>query len=755
MIRLVLLLILFPGSCSLLFAQGILIKRTTGSIRIDARMDEPDWTTSDVAKDFKQFFPYDTSLAKAQTEVRILYDDQNMYLFAKMYNLGPRTYVTPSLRRDFRGEANDGFTVVFDPFQDRTNGFVFGANPYGVQREGLVANGGGTGPTDFSLNWDNKWYSESAIHDDYWVTEMAIPFKTLRFKQGLDKWFVNFYRIDSYNAERSTWSPIPRNFDIVNMAFNRELIWDQPLRKPGANISLIPYLAGGLQKDFEQGTPRSGDRAIGGDAKIAIGPALNLDLTVNPDFSQVEVDQQVTNLDRFEIFFPERRQFFLENADLFANFGVEGTRPFFSRRIGVARDESTGQNVQNPIPVGARLSGKINNKTRIGLLNMQAGRDVAINLPSTNFTVATLQRKVFARSNYGIMVVNKQAFQDSIGGAFTLAPKKFNRVLGFDYNLASKNNRWNGKFFYHREFDEKKLDSTFATGGFLSYSSLNWQVETLVRNVGANFNPEAGFVRRKDILQSATTIWRNFYPARGKVQSHGPGFDYDLLGNQRYSSIRTDLRVGDLDVKFLDWDVNLMYRIRWRTTANFNMRLRMEYTYLFSGFDPSGTKGVQLPANTEYRVPLLVANYTSDARKRFFFTVSTRSGCYFNGNRLNLGGTLSYRYQPYGFASLDFTFNRIRLPEPYNDANLFLIGPRFDFTFSRNVFWTTFFQYNSQIDNLNINSRFQWRFKPVSDLFIVYTDNYFAESFENGRTFFVGLPKNRALVLKLTYWLNL
>lgn len=755
MIRLVLLLILFPGSCSLLFAQGILIKRTTGSIRIDARMDEPDWTTSDVAKDFKQFFPYDTSLAKAQTEVRILYDDQNMYLFAKMYNLGPRTYVTPSLRRDFRGEANDGFTVVFDPFQDRTNGFVFGANPYGVQREGLVANGGGTGPTDFSLNWDNKWYSESAIHDDYWVTEMAIPFKTLRFKQGLDKWFVNFYRIDSYNAERSTWSPIPRNFDIVNMAFNRELIWDQPLRKPGANISLIPYLAGGLQKDFEQGTPRSGDRAIGGDAKIAIGPALNLDLTVNPDFSQVEVDQQVTNLDRFEIFFPERRQFFLENADLFANFGVEGTRPFFSRRIGVARDESTGQNVQNPIPVGARLSGKINNKTRIGLLNMQAGRDVAINLPSTNFTVATLQRKVFARSNYGIMVVNKQAFQDSIGGAFTLAPKKFNRVLGFDYNLASKNNRWNGKFFYHREFDEKKLDSTFATGGFLSYSSLNWQVETLVRNVGANFNPEAGFVRRKDILQSATTIWRNFYPARGKVQSHGPGFDYDLLGNQRYSSIRTDLRVGDLDVKFLDWDVNLMYRIRWRTTANFNMRLRMEYTYLFSSFDPSGTKGVQLPANTEYRVPLLVANYTSDARKRFFFTVSTRSGCYFNGNRLNLGGTLSYRYQPYGFASLDFTFNRIRLPEPYNDANLFLIGPRFDFTFTRNVFWTTFFQYNSQIDNLNINSRFQWRFKPVSDLFIVYTDNYFAESFENGRTFFVGLPKNRALVLKLTYWLNL
>lgn len=718
-------------------------------------MDEADWQSAQVASRFMQYFPYDTSLAKGQTEVRLMYDHENIYLFAKMHNLGPRTYVTPSLRRDFRGEANDGFTVVFDPFQDRTNGFVFGTNPFGVQREGLIANGGGVGQNDFSLNWDNKWYSASAIHDGYWVTEMAIPFKTLRFKEGLDKWFINFYRIDSQHAERSTWSPIPRNFDIVNMAFNRDLIWDRPLRTPGANISLIPYVAGGRARDFARGTPTTRNLDFGADAKVALGPALNLDLTVNPDFSQVEVDQQVTNLDRFEIFFPERRQFFLENADLFSSFGVEGTRPFFSRRIGVVRDESIGQNIQNAIPFGARLSGKITNNTRIGLLNMQAGRDVSIGLPSTNFTVATVQQKVFARSNFGFMLVNKQAFQDSVGGRFTRSPKNYNRVLGFDYNLASKNNRWNGKFFYHREFDEKRLDSAFATGGFINYGSVNWQVDVFVRNVGANYNPETGFVRRADFLQWAATVWRNFYPARGRVQSHGPGFDFDLLGNQRYTSIRTDVDLGNLEIKLLDWDANLMYRIRWRSTANFNVRLRTEYTYLFFPFDPSGTQGQRLPANTDYRVPLLVASYVSDARKKFFFNVATRSGGYFNGTRLNLSGAINYRYQPYGFASLDFTFNRIQLPAPYNDANLFLIGPRLDFTFSRNVFWTTFFQYNSQIANLNINSRFQWRFKPVSDLFIVYTDNYLAESFANGRTFFVGPPRNRALVLKLTYWFNI
>jgi len=740
---------------AVLYAQsGILIQRTRQPVQIDARADEPDWQNAQVATDFMQYFPYDTSLANGQTEVRMMYDDENIYLFAKMYNLGPRTYVTPSLRRDFRGEAIDGFTLVFDPFQDRTNGFVFGTNPYGVQREGLIANGG-NGQNDFSLDWDNKWYSESAIHDGFWVTEMAIPFKTLRFKEGLDKWFINFYRIDSERAERSTWSPIPRNFNIANMAFNRDLIWDQPLRKPGSNISLIPYAAGGHTRDFANQEPGVRNRAFGGDAKVGIGPALNLDLTVNPDFSQVEVDQQVTNLDRFEIFFPERRQFFLENADLFANFGVEGTRPFFSRRIGLVRDESIGQNIQNPIPFGARLSGKISNNTRVGLLNMQAGRDVSIGLPSTNFTVATLQQKVFARSNFGFMAVNKQAFQDSLNGAFTLAPHRFNRVLGFDYNLASKNNRWNGKFFYHREFNEKRLDSTFATGGFLNYGSVNWQVDVFVRNVGANYNPATGFVRRTDFLQWASTIWRNFYPARGRVQSHGPGFDFDFLGNQRYTKIRTDVDLGNLDIKLLDWDVNLMYRIRWRSTALFNIRLRTEYTYLFFPFDPSGTQGLRLPANTDYRVPLVVASYVSDARKRFFFNLATRSGRYFNGTRLNLSGAINYRYQPYGFASLDFTFNRIQLPEPYNDANLFLIGPRFDFTFSRNVFWTTFFQYNSQIANLNINSRFQWRFKPVSDLFIVYTDNYLAESFQNGQMLFVGPPRNRAIVLKLTYWLNI
>nr|MCU0368619.1 carbohydrate binding family 9 domain-containing protein [Cyclobacteriaceae bacterium] len=454
------------ASLPALAQPSVTIHRATAPIKLDGILDEPDWQTAELATNFKQYFPYDSSLANAQTEIRLTYDDQFIYIGALMHNLGPRKYVTPSLRRDYRGEANDGVSIVFDTFKDKTNAFIFGVNPYGVQREGLVANGGGTGSNDFTLNWDNKWYSEVKTYDEYWIAEMAIPFKTLRFKSNLSSWNVNFYRIDSQYAERSTWSPIPRNFDIVNLAFNKELIWDKPLEDPGANVSIIPYIANNTSRNFEKETPTESKMQFGGDAKIGIGPALNLDLTVNPDFSQVEVDEQVTNLDRFEIFFPERRQFFLENADLFANFGLDGTRPFFSRRIGVARDESTGQNIQNTIYGGVRLSGKINNNTRIGFLNMQTAEDEEIDLPSTNYTVGTIQQKVFARSNISMIVVNKQAFQDSIGGEFTTQPNAYSRLAGIDYNLASADNRWTGKAFYHHSFNELKQDSAFAFGGF-------------------------------------------------------------------------------------------------------------------------------------------------------------------------------------------------------------------------------------------------------------------------------------------------
>ncbi|NJN41897.1 MAG: carbohydrate binding family 9 domain-containing protein [Flammeovirgaceae bacterium] len=277
------------------FSQSISITRTTGAITLDAEMNEPEWENAEVAKNFIQYFPMDTSLANAQTEVRLLYDDKFIYVFAKMWRIESDDYVTPTLRRDYRGEANDGISVVFDTFKDKTNGFLFGVNPFGVQREGLVTNGGTRGD-DLALNWDNKWFSEAKIHDKYWTAEMAIPFKTLRFKDGLKSWLVNFYRIDSEFAERSTWNGLPRNFSMQALAYNREMIWDSPLDKPGTNVSIIPYMAGSTFKDFEEGTPSEQRFDVGGDAKIGLGPALNLDLTVNPDFHKLKLMSRLPTL---------------------------------------------------------------------------------------------------------------------------------------------------------------------------------------------------------------------------------------------------------------------------------------------------------------------------------------------------------------------------------------------------------------------------------------------------------------------------
>lgn len=523
------------------------------------------------------------------------------------------------------------------------------------------------------------------------------------------------------------------------MATLRTMHWDQPTGKPGTNISVIPYLAANTGRDFEAGESAQSDLSAGFDLKYAVTPGLNLDLTVNPDFSQVEVDQQVTNLDRFEIFFPERRQFFLENADLFANYGNSGTRPFFSRRIGVSQDTATGQNVQNPIPFGARLSGKLNDNLRLGFLNMQTGREENNGLPSYNYSVLTLQQKVFDRSNVSFLLVNKQTFDDE-EAYNTVDFAAYNRTFGTDFNLATSDNRWNGKAFFHHTFEEDQPDDAYSAGLELEYSDLKWSSRIFSQIVGEGFNPEAGFVRRTDIRQLAFTTRYSWYPATGGVQSHGPGFDFDLVGNSTYG--------------FLDWDYNFLYDIRWRSTARFSLRLRQQYTYLFDPFDPSGSDGLELPADTDYVNKQIIANYTSDQRKKFFFELRTRSGEYFNGHRLNLAGSVGYRYQPFGFTSIDFTFNRILLPTPYTTGNLVLVGPRFDFTFSKSVFFTTFVQYNSQIENLNINSRLQWRFKPVSDIFLVYTDNYFAYN-EGSRFIRFGGPRVRALTFKITYWLNL
>ncbi len=714
------------------------IKKASRAITVDGKLDEADWEVAQIATNFHQYFPTDSVIGNAQVEIRLTYDDQFLYVGAKMHNLTPnQTYAVPSLRRDYRGNF-DGITIEIDPFQDNTNAFNFGINPYGVQREGLISNGGNRG-NDLSLSWDNKWFADATQHEDYWIAEAAIPFKTLRFKPGSTKWNVNFYRIDAATGERVTWARIPRNFLILSLAFMKELIWDEPLEKSGPNISLIPYVSPATTRDFESETQTSADNKfeLGGDAKIGVSPSLNLDLTFNPDFSQVELDEQVTNLNRFELFFPERRQFFLENADLFESFGHPFFyRPFFSRRIGIARDESTGTNVQNRIYGGARLSGKLDNNWRIGVLNMQAAEDDEINLPSINYTVAAVQRKIFGRSNMGIIAVNRQTFEDYEVTDSTPYQGE-NRLIGFDYNIASSNGKWNGKLNYHHSFDEQTSSKNGAHTGWIGYQSRTWTWSWAHTYVGENHNAQAGFVPRPGMFRINPDFGRNFFPRSGPFNSIQLQGEVEFFWN---SGRKTDHKYA--------FNINSSLA----NTGRFSASFEQNYTWLFSGsFDPTRTGGEELPNLSGYTYNSFNFNYMSDMRKTFSYSLNGNFGQFFNGDRVSLRTTLNYRFQPIAALRLLVNYNRLRMPEPYNDADLWLIGPRIDLTLTKAIFFTNFIQYNSQIDNLNINSRFQWRFAPVSDLFIVYTDNYGTENYADS-----GLQKkNRALIIKMTYWFNL
>ncbi len=703
------------------------VKKIEAEMRIDGRLDEPVWQTLPVVNHFWQYIPTDSVPAVYQTELRFAYDDEYLYVGVVCHAAGPH-FIVPSLRRDYRGGGSDNINLLFDTFNDRTNAFHFGLNPYGVRRESLISNGGQS-RSDFDSSWDNRWLGDAQRFDDRWTAEFAIPFRTLRYKEGQRRWRFNCYRIDTQNNEFSVWQRVPRNQWVFNVAYMGELVFEQPLHKPGRNISLIPYLRADWAKDYLEGA-QAADKGIylGGDLKIGLSAGLNLDLTVNPDFSQVEVDRQVVNLTRFELFFPERRQFFLENADLFARFGEQDVNPFFSRRIGISIDTATGQNIQNPLYFGARLSGKLTEAWRVGLLDIQAAPDDANGLPPYNYAVLALQRKVFTRSNVGLIALNKQALQQPAAEAFS----PYDRLLGLEYNLASADNRWLGKVYFLQQFNAQAARPATAHGLALSYTDRRLMLAWRHTWVDEAFSPEVGFVPRRNFWRIQPEARLFFYSTRGLFNQFGPGVEARLYYRPGFG--RTDHTLG------LYFDFQLQDNSRGRLT------LQHDYIFLFDDFDPTRTPGAQpLPGNQGYSFAQLVLRYGSDRRKPLFVRGRANIGQFFNGWRSSLNLGLSWRLQPYAVIELNGSYNYVALPEPYPTATIVLVGPRIDLTFSRSLFLTTFFQYNRQIDNININARLQWRFAPVSDIFLVYTDNYYASDLTG---------KNRALVFKVSYWFN-
>lgn len=709
--------------------KSFTVKYIADEIILDGALDDYVWGLAEAAEGFWEYFPVDSLPARQQTEIKMLYDDTNLYIGITVHTAG-EDYAIQSLRRDFRAGNSDNITLLFDTFNDANNAFLFGINPYGVRREGLVS-GGGLDLRGFTISWDVKWKGESKIYGDYYTSELVIPLTSFKFREGETKWRFNSYRFDTQSNEQSSWVRIPQNQNIYGLTFMGEMHFEKPLGKSRTPLALIPYVAAGTYNDREN-SDQQNSFSVGGDAKVSIGNSMNLDVTINPDFSQVEVDDQVTNLSRFEVALPEKRQFFIDNIDLFADFGgARDANPFFSRRIGIAED-TTESTIENPIVGGVRLSGKLNPKLRLGFFSIQTEKDAANEIPSNNNTMLALQHVVFSRSNIGFFFINRVAFGSD---DFITREERFNRVVGLDYNLISENNLWNGRFYLHRSFQPDASGKDLSTGASLRYNSRNYGGFVDWVYIGENFRSDLGFIRRTDIVKGSNGISRTFWPEDSYINNH------------RFQIFGQTIWQPSLDMQLTDYRLQGSWEARFSDQSQAEVQFRSQYTYLFDEFDPTGSDdGIALPADTDYYYNSARLQYQSDRRRIFSYSMEGTFGGFFNGDRLSIQSGANLRIQPKAFIGMSLRYDRISLPDPYPSADIWLVVPRIEVTFSKSIFWNTLIQYSNQRDNLGINTRLQWRFAPLSDLFLVYTDNYFVNTFS---------PKFRSINLKFTYWLNI
>jgi hypothetical protein len=543
------------------------------------------------------------------------------------------------------------------------------------------------------------------------------------------------------------------------MAFDGGLV-----AKKAKNFAFIPYVSGigsqGLQgKQSSLNDPITANPKVGFDAKLALSRSLNLDITMNPDFAQVDVDVQQVNLTRYSLFFPERRQFFIENSDLFANFGFRQIRPFFSRRIGL------GANGPVPILGGVRMSGKLGSNLRIGAMNITTqSQDLGTLgvLPGVNYTVLSAQKKVFSASNVAMILVHDQKigklveFRDRNGNWSKTAD--YSTVAGTEFNLLTKGNLWAGKGFVQKSFyPGLGVKEGFAHATWLRYRSLNWTGMWNHEYVSKEFSARTGFVPRTDNFDPISgkiikyDYWRlepmltyNYYPKRNAVVNHfGLVASNSSYYDSSFHGTESESEVG-LDVNF-------------QNSSVFHLSLDHSYYDLFLPFDPLDEGNYFFG---KYEWTAVHTEFTSNNRKPLSGFVEASYGGYFMGKKYEFGGNLSYRVKGLGKRKLPlllFNANWNHINVVMSDSQtsaINLIGFKTEYSINTNTYLTGFLQYNTQSEKMNVNVRFQWRYRPMSDFFLVYSQNY--DQFQSvlpNRNAYLG-ASYRTLAAKWVYWFN-
>ncbi len=662
---------------------------------------DPVWQAAVPASGFRQEQPEEGQPASERTEVRLVYTADTLYVGVVCFDRDPKSITVSDAGRDAPLDQTDSIQVIFDTYRDRLNGFVFGTNPAGIEYDGQVTNegqgGGGLGAGQrqqagsgggFNLNWDGGWEVRTHISDIGWSAELAIPFRTLRYPGGVNQtWGVNFQRNIRRRNEQSYWAPISRQYDLYRLSLAGSLLG---IRTPVLrNLKATPYVLGNVK----QSGPRPVDAVLlgqaGGDVKYNLTPSLTLDGTVNTDFAQVEVDDQQVNLDRFNLFFPEKRPFFLENAGFFSVGNPGEVDLFFSRQIGIGSN-----NAAIPIAGGARVSGKAG-KFNVGLLNMQTRR-VQDRIAANNFSVARVSRDLPNRSSIGALFVNREG----TGGLARAGD--YNRTFALDGKAAVGQSTVLSSFVAKTQTPGVRSgDHAFNVRSRTSVP--RFDLELGYQEIGTRFNPEVGFLSRRGYRKPDVRFLTRWRPAGSRLQELRP-----------HSTFRAFVGFdGFLESSF--WHIDNHWQFRNSSEIHTGLNLTEE--------------GVRTPFEIYPNIFVPPGSYTHEEAQLVFMTnqgapasveLRTIIGGYFGGRRVQFNPTLRMRAGDALTTEVAYQRNDITLP--WGDFTTNLLRVRLSYAFTTHAFVQGLVQYNDRADLWSANFRLGWLRSGNTGLFVVYSD---------------------------------
>jgi hypothetical protein len=698
---------------------GQAIALTTAPVIDGNVLDDPAWAGARPLTEFWQIQPNVGQPASQKTSVYIGFTDTALHIAVVAYDDEPQKIISTDSRRDSSLEDTDSFRVMIDGQMDRQNGYIFGTNPAGIEFDGQIEKEGAGqfvrgGDGGFNLNWDAAWTVKAAISDIGWSAEMEIPFTSLRFGTGeVQEWGINFERRIRRNNEIAFWAPLSQDRTLYRVSEAGSI---QGIRVPRQrNLQITPYVLGNAQRGGAlSGTETNTE--VGFDLKYSITPSLTLDATVNTDFAQVEVDEQQVNLDRFSLFFPEKRPFFLENAGQFTVGTPREVELFFSRRIGIGAAGG-----QTPIDGGLRLSGKVGGTTNVGLLYM--GSEAVSGVASGNeYVVARVNQEFSNRSSLGFLAVSR----DGDGSLLGNGNDDENQTYAIDGRLGIGDNAlllaWAAKTSTP---GRNGKDDAFAVNG--EYDDSDWTLRLGYSEVGGDFNPEVGFLARRDYRKFDTTILRRIRPANSKrIFELRPHISYrgfwDFDGFQETGFLHVD--------SIIEWKSG----IEFRSGVNFTRE------GVKAPFDI--VNGVTIQPGT-YDHEELVLEFLGNQSAPLNFSVRSFIGGRFGGDRVTLEPTIRYRIGEKFSSEFSYNYNKFDLPVPGGDFTANLARLRLSYSFTPKMLLQALMQYNDTDDQLSTNLRFSWLKSGNTGLYLVYN-----EVDERGLG---ALPRGREFIVKYSH----